>query len=180
MIADWMTSSVVWHFVFAAGFGATAVLVYRTLRWSLDSPVLRAALRKSAFGWGTKAGIAAAVGIAAVLLYHLAGGQFSAAVAFFAGLFLLLASAAVLFCGFLLQDIRELFLYLSRRESGTLSISQWWRTIEDKSPRLEEAGCPLKHPDPLPLCHRQPSRCAASGPQPASWTADWRRSRQRR
>jgi hypothetical protein len=155
---------------------ASAVIVYRSLRWSMDTPVLRRALRTQRFGWFTWAGMAVVVVGAIALLYQLGARSLDPSTLFFAGMLLLFGSLGVMFTSLLLEDVREVFYVITGRVSSPL---ERWR--EPKPDRLDTPV--LETP---PKCGREltcvesHTPCGSGGVTPARRKSDRRRSSQHR
>lgn len=97
-----------------------AVLAYRSLMWSLDTPLLRGAWRRRKFSYGTKMGLVAVLAFTIRFMRMYGDGLLSPAT-LVSGLFFLLAgTAAVLFCDFVAQDVREVFWLVAKRLRGAL------------------------------------------------------------
>jgi len=173
-----------WHAVCLAMVVGLGLIFYRCLAWSLDSPVLRRAWRHRRFGWGIKGGIAAASTASLYLLHVLGADPFTPATFFFGGMFLLLASAGVLFCSFLVQDVHELFRYFLRPRNVRLDMLQVEARAEE--PELDgeflwpAAHCPAQREQEESRCVRQPRRCSATWELAPSRHVDWRPTRQHR
>src|SRR5690349_16582827 len=99
---------------------SATVLVYRSLMWSLDTPLLRGAWRRRKLSYATKMGLVAVLAFT-VRFMRMYGDGLMQPGTLISGLFFLLAgTAAVLFCDLIAQDVREVFWLVAKRLTGAL------------------------------------------------------------
>ncbi len=98
---------------------SAAVLTYRSLLWSLDTPLLRGAWRRRNLSYATKMSLVAVLAFTIRLMRTYGDGLLSPST-LVSGLFLLMAGTVfVLFCEFVAQDVREVFWQVVKRLSGS-------------------------------------------------------------
>jgi hypothetical protein len=140
-----------------------AGLALRSLRWSLDSPVLRRAWRRRQLSYSSKIGLMAVLALSIRFARMYGEGLFSPAT-IVGGLFFLLAgTVVVLFSEFVIQDMREVFWLVAVRFRGA--------SVEEQS-----------EPDPARRCSRPERSClvertCSEAPQPCGargTTKPWR------
>ncbi len=163
---------------FAAAVLSAAGLVYRVTAWSLDSPVLRRAIRNRRFNRATCAGLG---GVLLATLAHvclLAPHQASGASVFFGGMIFLFGGAGVLFLDLVIEDLRDICATFTAGRRAHGPFEPW----TEPQPRPAAGNCL-----PRPRACTADLRCGAlprpcdSGVLSNPWRpADWRRTGQRR
>jgi hypothetical protein len=99
---------------------SATVLVYRSLMWSLDTPLLRGAWRRRKLSYGTKMGLVAVLAFT-IRFMRMYGDGLMQPATLISGLFFLIAgTAVVLFCEFIAQDVREVFWLVAKRLCSAL------------------------------------------------------------
>jgi hypothetical protein len=143
-----------------------AVLAYRSLMWSLDTPLLRGAWRRRKFSYGTKMGLVAVLACT-IRFMRIYGDGLLQPATLVSGLFFLMAgTVVVLFCDFIAQDMREIFWLAVKRFYGSLPEPE--SEVEEEPPLL--CGSLLTR-----TCHAE--RTCTAAPQPCGargLTTPWR------
>ena len=156
---------------------AAVATVYRVTAWSLDSPVLRRALRGRCFRGPTLGGALLLAAATVAILWLLGAELLSGAAVFFGGMIFLFGGAGLLFLDLVVEDLRDIFSALAGKLYAYRPFESWQQA--DTSSATNQCL-------PQPNCRHQQRRCG-SEPQPCGagvsrpWrTADWQRSHQRR
>ena len=131
---------------FAVAMIATASIMFRCMAWSFDSPVLRRAWRKRQIGPAARLGFLAVLGLSGLILYRLGVREFSLPAGFFCSMLILFGSATVMFCGMLVEDLREVFFNLADRFGMPSILDKWdWSTRREVEPEnrpcVEQRHC---------------------------------------
>ena len=161
--------------VFCVGMLSSAALVYRSLRWSFDSPVLRRALRSRKFGSLTWLGIGLVTLGAVGMLFQMGARAVAPETLFFAGMMMLFGWLGVMFASLLLEDIREVFYVATGQVKSPL---EKWREPDDSDHlNFDETihNCLAE-----PTCHYRGTACGPGGVIPARRPAGRRRTGQHR
>ena len=134
-----------------------------SLRWSLDTPVLRRAWRKRQLSLTAKIGLMTVLALAIRFVRMYGEGVFNTAT-IVGGLFFVLAGTVVVFfCEFVAQDVREVFWLVARRFSrGRLEVADSAQTLRGCSAPVR--GCQTER-----SCSAVPQPCGARG-----ITSPWR------
>lgn len=161
--------------VFSLGLLTSVALLYRSLRWSLDSPVLRRALRSQKFSRLTWAGIVLVTLASVTVLFQMGARAIAPETLFFAGMMMLFGWLGVMFASLLLEDVREVFYVATGRLKSPL---QRWREPSDPEHLSRDEHEPRCRA--TPTCHEQFAACGPGGVIPARRPASRRRTGQHR
>lgn len=169
---------------FAALSLIAAASVYRVAAWSIDSPVLRRAVRSraAAKSLGLVLGLTGVLTVAA--LWFLGVRQVNGASLFFGGMIFLFGGAGMLFLDLLIEDLREIFAALATRLQNQNPFDGWpeetFRAQKAQEPQPDESLRLARPCADQPRCAATPRPCDSGILRRAWRQSDWQRIHLRR